>query len=146
MQQESIGFLLMDISRLMRRAFQQRFESNGGSPLTLAQARALVYVSRHEGVRQVELAELLDIQPITLARLIDQLVALGLVQRRPDPEDRRAHRIVLTAAAASHLATIDEVAAAVRGDALRGLNKQQVTATFSSLRTMRNNLATRQAD
>lgn len=146
MQQESIGFLLMDISRLMRRAFQQQFENSGDSPLTQAQARALVYVSRHEGVRQVELAELLDIQPITLARLIDQLVALDLVQRQPDPEDRRAHRIVLTAAAASHLAAIDEVAAAVRANALRGLNKQQIAAAQSFLHTMRNNLATRQTD
>lgn len=143
MQPETIGFLLMDISRLMRRAFQQRFESSG-SPLSWAQARALVYVSRHEGVRQVDLAELLDIQPITLARLIDQLVALGLVQRQPDPDDRRAHRIVLTGAAASHLAAIEELTAAVRADALRGLNKQQITAAQSTLRMMRNNLATRQ--
>lgn len=145
MQPETIGFLLMDISRLMRRAFQQRFESSG-SPLSWAQARALVYVSRHEGVRQVELAELLDIQPITLARLIDQLVALGLVQRQPDPDDRRAHRIVLTDAAASHLTAIEELTAAVRADALRGLNKQQITAAQSTLRMMRNNLATRQTD
>ena len=67
-QQDSLGFLLADVSRLMRRAFQQR---SVNSALSLAQARALVYVSRHEGIRQVELAELLDIQPITLARLID---------------------------------------------------------------------------
>ena len=70
-QQTTLGFLLADVSRLMRKAFRQRLED---SALTLAQARTLVYISRHQGIRQVELAELLEIQPITLARLIDQLL------------------------------------------------------------------------
>ena len=95
--QDNLGFLLADVSRLMRRAFQQRLE---GSSLTLAQARALIYVSRNEGVRQVDLADLLEVQPITLARLIDQLAGDGLVERRSDPADRRAYHIFLTPAAA----------------------------------------------
>ncbi len=138
--EESLGFLLADVSRLMRRAFSQRLE---GSTLTLAQARALVYVSRHEGVRQVELAELLEIQPITLARLIDQLAEAGLAERRPDPTDRRAYLIFPTPAAAGQLAAIDEVAAAIRADALRGLDRQQAALVMSALRTMRDNLAPR---
>src|SRR4051812_9261819 len=97
LRHDTLGFLLADVSRLMRRAFQQRLE---GSSLTLAQARALIYVSRHEGVRQIDLADLLEIQPITLARLIDQLAAAGLVERRPDPTDRRAYQVFLTSAAA----------------------------------------------
>ena len=75
LRQDSLGFLLADVSRLMRRAFQQRLE---GSSLTLAQARALVYVGRHEDVRQVDLADMLEVQPITLARLIDQLANIWL--------------------------------------------------------------------
>ena len=139
-RQESLGFLLADVSRLMRRAFQQRLE---GSSLTLAQARALVYVSRHEGVRQVELAELLEVQPITLARLIDQLAEAGVVERRADPADRRAYQVFLTPAAAPHLAAIEEVAAAIRADALRDLGEQQAGIVLSALRKMRDNLASR---
>lgn len=140
-QEESLGFLLADVSRLMRRAFRQRLE---GSLLTLAQARALVYVSRHEGVRQVELAEFLEIQPITLARLIDQLMEAGLVERRPDPVDRRAYRIYLTSAAAPQLAAIKQVAAAIRADALRGLGKQDAAMVLSALSKMHENLTPRQ--
>ena len=86
---DGLGFLLADVSRLMRREFAQRM---GGrlSSLTFAQARALVHLSRSEGLRQIELANLLEVQPITLARLIDQLDARGLVERRADPDDRRA--------------------------------------------------------
>ena len=140
LRQDSLGFLLADVSRLLRRAFQQRLE---GSSLTLAQARALVYVSRHEGVRQVDLAELLEVQPITLARLIDQLAKAGLVERRTDGADRRAYQIFLTPAAASHLAAIETVASAIREDALRDLDEQQAAAVFSALRKMRDNLGAR---
>ncbi len=138
--QDSLGFLVTDISRLMRRAFQQKLD---GSDMTLAQARALTYVSRHEGVRQVDLAELLEIQPITLARLIDQLADAGLVERRADPDDRRAYRLYLTAAAAPRLAAIRQVAATVRAHALDGLDKQQIASVIAALHKMHANLASR---
>jgi DNA-binding MarR family transcriptional regulator len=139
-QQDSLGFLLANVSRLMRRAFQQQLE---GSSLTLAQARALIYVSRHEGVRQVELAELLEVQPITLARLIDQLADAGLVERRPDPSDRRAYQIFLTPAAAPHLLAIRDVTAAIHAEALRDLSDKQVATVFLALNRMRDNLSSR---
>jgi DNA-binding MarR family transcriptional regulator len=143
LRQDSLGFLLADVSRLMRRAFQQRLE---GSSLTLAQARALVYVGRHEDVRQVDLADMLEVQPITLARLIDQLANAGLVERRADPADRRAYRIFLTPAAASHLAAIREVAAAIQADVLRDLDEQQAATIFFALHQMRDNLGSRQGN
>lgn len=142
LQQDSLGFLMADVSRMMRRAFQQRLE---GSSLTLAQARALVYVGRHEGVRQVDLAAMLEVQPITLARLIDQLADAGLVDRRSDPADRRAHRMFLTPAAASHLAAISEVALAIQADVLRDLDEQQTATIFVALHKMRDNLGLRQS-
>lgn len=138
MQQHSLGFLLADVSRLMRRAFEQRLE---GSSLTLAQARALIYVSRNEGIRQVELADMLEIQPISLARLIDQLAEARLVERRADPADRRAYQLFLKPAAAAHLAAIEQVAAAIRADALAGIDKQQAKILLLALDTMRANLA-----
>lgn len=140
-QEEGLGFLLSNVSRLMRQAFQQRLY---GSSLTLAQARALIYVSRHEGVRQVELAEFLEVRPITLARLLDQLAEAGFVERRPDPSDRRAYQIYLTPDASPQLAAIKKVAAAIRADALRGLGKQEAATLLSALAKMQNNLAPRQ--
>lgn len=135
---EGLGFLLADVSRLMRQAFQRRLE---GSALTLAQARALIYVSRHEGVRQVELADMLEIQPITLARLIDHLAEQGLVERRPDPTDRRAYRLHLTPDAGPRLAAIREVTAGIRAEALRGLSPEEAALLASALRRMHDNLA-----
>jgi DNA-binding MarR family transcriptional regulator len=138
LQSDSLGFLLADVSRLMRHAFAQRLKA---STLTLAQARALVYVARHEGIRQVELAALLEVQPITLARLIDQLSRSGLVERRADPADRRAYQIFLRAAAKPQLAKIWRAAKAVRARALRDMDEKHAASVLAGLRTMRENLA-----
>ena len=139
-RQDTLGFLLADVSRLMRRAFQQRLE---GSSLTLAQARVLVYVSRNEGVRQIDLAEMLEVQPITLARLLDQLAKAGLVERRAALADRRAYQLFLLPAATRQLTAIERVAKAVRANALRGVSEKQAAGVMSALRKMRNNLAAR---
>ena len=139
-QQDTLGFLLADVSRLMRHTFQQRLE---GSELTLAQARTLVRISRHQGIRQVELAELLEIQPITLARLIDQLAAGGLVERRNDPHDRRAYQLFLTAAAVPQLDAIHRVGEAIRIDALQGFSDDEAALVMVALRRMRDNLSAR---
>jgi len=137
--EQSLGFLLADVSRLMRRKFQQRLAD---SCLTLAQARALVYVSRNEGVHQVELAELLEVQPITLARLLDQLSDAGLVERRADPDDRRAFRIYLTPDAAPHLKKINRVGAAIKKEVLHGMSDKQAETFISTLNHLRNTLIT----
>ncbi len=138
--QDSLGFVLADVSRLMRRTFQQHLE---GSGITLAQARALVHVSRHEGVRQIDLAELLEVQPITLARLLDQLAANDLIERRPAPSDRRAYLIYLTPAASPYLETIRKVSETIRSEALRGIDGQQSDILYAALTTMRDNLTCR---
>lgn len=138
--QQSLGFLVGDVSRLMRRTFEQRLQ---GSTLTLAQAKALVHVHRNEGVRQVDLADLLEVQPITLARLIDQLDEAGLVERRADPTDRRAYLIHLTAAAQPHLQAIERVAESIRSQALQGLSEAQSRAVVVALTRMRDNLSSR---
>jgi DNA-binding MarR family transcriptional regulator len=139
-QADSLGFLVSDVARLMRRAFRRSLE---GSSLTPAQARALIHVSRNEGIRQVELADLLEVQPMTLARLIDQLVEAGLVERRVDPVDRRAYQIHLTKAATPHLAAVDQVADAIRNEAARGLTKSELAAALDALRKMRRTLSGR---
>ncbi len=136
-KQDSFGFLVADLYRLMRHTFRERLQ---GSTLTLAQGRVLVYVSLHEGVRQVDLAELLDVQPMTLARSIDQLEQDGLVERRAAPGDRRAYLIHLTPAAKPHLAAIGKVAASIRAQALRGLDPQGAAVALAALRLIRDNL------
>jgi DNA-binding MarR family transcriptional regulator len=140
MSTQSMGFLLADVSRLLRRTFQQRME---GNVLTFVQARVLINISRNEGIRQVELAELLELQPIALVHLIDQLAQMGLVERRPDPHDRRAYQLFLTEAAAQHLDAIKIIGSSIQKDMLRGLNKQQAEQFLSSLSVVRDNLAAR---
>ena len=139
-KQDSLGFLVADLARLMRRAFEQRLQ---GCTLTLAQARTLIHVARQEGVRQIDLADAMELQPITLARLIDQLAESGLVERRPDPADRRAYRVYLLPAAQNELATIEREAAAIRARALQGLDVAQADATMAALRIMQRNLSGR---
>ncbi|ETX12224.1 MarR family transcriptional regulator [Marinomonas ushuaiensis DSM 15871] len=135
MKTTNLGFLMTDIVRLMRREYQK-----SPLPMTPMQARALVYVARSEGIKQVTLAEMLDIQPITLARLIDQLVLDNLVERRADPKDRRAYGLYLTEHAAPCLKDIDVIIQEVRVKALKGLTEEQAAAAISALEMMRANL------
>lgn len=134
---KSIGFLVSDVARLLRRNFNRRAQPLG---LSQAQSRVLAYLSRREGVKQVTLADTLEIQPITLARSIDGLESLGLVERRPDPEDRRAVRLYLTEAAKPHLARMWELAAQTRAEALAGLSEETVAQVLEALRRMKSNL------
>ncbi|MDO6384951.1 MULTISPECIES: MarR family winged helix-turn-helix transcriptional regulator [unclassified Uliginosibacterium] len=137
-QEERLGFLVTDVARLMRQIFAQRID---GDALTLAQARALVQIAREEGLRQVELAERLDVQPITLARLLDQLEAEGLVERRVCQADRRAYRLYLLPAAEAHLTEIRQLGETLQNHALHGLDVAQIEVLYSALRIMRSNLA-----
>lgn len=137
---EGIGMLITDIGRLLRRRFQQELE---GSGMTLAQAKALLYVSRNEGIRQVDLADLMEVQPITLARLLDQLSAFGWVRREPDPSDRRAYRLSLLPAAQEPLQAINTASAAIRGQLLHGISPSQAQRLFDDLVRMRDTLSSK---
>jgi len=89
-------FVLHDVARLTRTKFDQRARSWG---MTRAQCIILKWLNHQPGLSQTELAALVEVEPITVARLIDRLEANGLVERRPDPSDRRMHRLHLLAAA-----------------------------------------------
>lgn len=134
---DSLGFLVTDLARQFRRAFQAHVEGTG---LTLAQARALVQVARNPAVSQAELAERLEIRPITLARVIEQLVSAGVVERQPDPRDRRAYRVCLTPAAEPFLAGVTTVGEQLREVTLAGLSPEQAQSAVAALRVMRDNL------
>ncbi len=137
MSTPSIGYLLWDVTRLVRK----RYESESSSTcLTLAQAKALSHIACREGIKQVELAEILDIKPMTLVRVIDSLVEEGLVERRPDPKDRRAHLIYLLPAADEQLKKVKSVANRVWSEALDGISEQEVEQFIATLNHLHSNL------
>src|SRR3977135_4525686 len=82
----TLGFLLHEVARLLRRRFEQNARNSG---LTRSQWQVLAYLAGNEGINQSGLADLLDIEPITLCRIVDKLQTPGLVARQPDPSDRR---------------------------------------------------------
>ncbi|MCB1588661.1 MAG: MarR family transcriptional regulator [Xanthomonadales bacterium] len=127
----------------MRRAFTSELE---GTQLTLAQAKTLLRLRRCEGARQVELAEYLEIRPITLTRLVDQLQAEGLVERRADPQDRRAFQLYLTEAAQPVVEQIVAAVTRLQLRALEGVTPDAVAVFSAVLESMRENLGSRVAD
>jgi DNA-binding MarR family transcriptional regulator len=135
--QRSLGFLLHDCMRLMRRQFVAHIQDMG---LTLAQAQVLAHLSRLPGATQALLAEQLEVQPISVARLIDKLVEHRWIERQPHPTDRRAVRLFLTEAAQPILKTLWERASKVRTAALAGLNESQREAMIEGLLQMKRNL------
>jgi MarR family transcriptional regulator for hemolysin len=110
--------------------------------MTRAQWAVLVRLQRCEGVKQSELAEALDLAPITLARLIDKLSTAGLVERRDDDADRRANRLYLTDKATPTLKALGELGEAMMGEALAGLDADQIALLTTGLRRIKANLKT----
>jgi DNA-binding MarR family transcriptional regulator len=136
-EQESLGFLLTDNLRLTRRIAARYFEQYN---MTLAQARALLGVFRWQGIRQVDLADFMEIQAISLARLLDQLAEAGLIERRPDPKDRRAFQLYLTPAAAPMVRLINDASREFQAKALAGFTEEQKEGLLSGLNKLRENL------
>jgi DNA-binding MarR family transcriptional regulator len=135
--QENLSFLLADSLRLTRRIAARYFEKH---QLTLAQVRALLGVCRWQGIRQVDLADFMEIQPISLARLLDQLAASNLIERRPDPKDRRAFQLYLTPSAAPVIKLINQATQEFQQQALAGLSPEQVNSLFLGMNQLRENL------
>jgi len=136
---DSLGFLISDVSRLMRRRFDERARLIG---VTRAQWRTLTTLSRNEGINQGGLADLLEVEPITLCRMIDRLEEAGLVERRRDPADRRAWLIFLTTKAHPLLAQLRGLADGMIEGALQGLDDTRRAALMETLGVIRTNLNT----
>ncbi|HEX8302184.1 MarR family winged helix-turn-helix transcriptional regulator [Sphingomonas sp.] len=134
---ETLGFLMGDVSRLMRRRFDERARTTGA---TGTQWRTLKILEWREGVNQGQLAELLEVEPITACRMIDRLEEAGLVERRRDPADRRAWRIFLTDKARPVLDDLRDVASEMIEGALQGLSARQRDELIGSLNAIRANL------
>ena len=132
-----VGFLLHDVARLMRRRFEQRASALG---FTRAQWQVLLHLSRNEGIHQAGLAEILEVEPISLVRILDKLQARGLVERRQDAGDRRCWRLHLTADAHPSLALLQDIGEETRAEALSGVSDAERDALVAALSRLKINL------
>jgi MarR family transcriptional regulator, transcriptional regulator for hemolysin len=138
--ERSFGFLVNDVARL----YGRRFEKNGKRlGLTRAQCRTLGYLARNEGLNQAGLADLLEIRPMTLVRQIDRMEEAGWIERRPDPADRRARRLYLTAKARPILGRIWNVATLTRNEALARLSPDEAERLIDMLQRVHATLSER---
>jgi MarR family transcriptional regulator for hemolysin len=131
------GFILSDVARLLRTYANHKAAQFG---MTRAQWVVLVRLDRSEGLKQCELADILDVQPITLTRLLDRLADNGLIERRPDPEDRRAKRLFLTPAARPLLERLGDLSEDLMGTAVAGLDPAAVETMRANLTSVKDNL------
>ena len=137
---DNIGFLIADVSRNIRRSFDAEARAIG---VTRPQWRVLTMLSRHEGISQGGLAELLELEPMTLCRMVDRLAEAGLVERRPNPADRRAWRLYLTKSAQPLLTKLRGLADSLFADALDGITGPRIDAMRQTLEAIRSNLVAR---
>lgn len=133
-----IGYLLADNSRLARRAFDERVRAEG---VTGPQARLLLMLQRTPGENQGHYADLLEVEPITLCRMVDRLEDAGLVERQADPNDRRARRLHLTAKSREKLARLRERLDGLVEEMLTGLSDGEREEFVRMLGVLRTNLA-----
>src|SRR5437016_2278557 len=134
--------LLHDVARLLRTRFDQRARARG---MTRAQWVSLARVSAKPGLSQNELASILEVEPISVGRLIDRLQARGLVERRPDPADRRIWRLHLLPAAEPVLEEISKAREILGNQLLEGVDPDMRTQMVDALLRMKNNLTTEPA-
>jgi DNA-binding MarR family transcriptional regulator len=139
----TLGSLVHDVARLMRRRFEKRARE-AALPLSRSQCSVLFRVARAEGMRQATLAQILDMEPITLVRLIDRLEQAGLLERRLNPRDRRVRLLYLTPAATPVLEQIHRLGALVRDEACADLPKERQQALMADLRRLKSNLSGKQ--
>jgi MarR family transcriptional regulator, transcriptional regulator for hemolysin len=137
-QSSLVSFELHGAARLFRRNFDRRAKEHG---LTRSRWQVLWLLAREQGLKQAELAERMDVAPISLARQLDMLEQEGLVERRRDPNDKRCFRIHLTPAAEPVLALLRRLADETRAEALAGFSEQQVQQLQALLSQLRTNLS-----
>ena len=142
----NFGFLVHDVSRLIKRRFDRRARQTG-LPITRRQAAVILYIARNEGVSQSEVATWLDMEPIALVRMLDKLHDEGLVERRAHPTDRRIRTLWLTPAARPVIERILTINQAIREEAFAGMAAHARDTVIDILDGIKDNLALReQAD
>lgn len=127
---KTVGYLLKDVSR----RYAARFERHAGEvSLTLTQCKVLLYLSKNEGASQVRLCELTDLEPMMMVRILDRMEADKLLERRPDPADRRARQLYLTRKAAPLLDEIDRISEVTRNEIFAGVSRTERQAFLKEI-------------
>jgi DNA-binding MarR family transcriptional regulator len=134
----TFGFLLKDTSRRYVERFEQRVRALG---LTLAQCKVLVYLANNEGMSQIQLAELTDLEPMTLVRALDSLESHECLERRNDPVDRRARRLYLLPKGKPLVDHVWRLVDQTRREAFAGIPRKQADLIIHLLETIQSNLA-----
>jgi MarR family transcriptional regulator for hemolysin len=133
----NLGFLLKEVSR----RYVSRFEEHARAiSLNLPQCKVLVRLDKNEGVSQARLAELVEVDAMTMVRILDRMEADGLLERRPDPADRRARCLFLTAKAKPLLDEVWRLSEVTRAEVFDGIGKQQRAEFMEALERMHDNL------
>ncbi|MGF7212223.1 DNA-binding MarR family transcriptional regulator [Skermanella aerolata] len=136
----TFGALMIDGARLLRRRFDQRARALG---LTRAQWNVLSHLYRNDGINQAGLADLMEVEPITVGRQLDRMEEAGWIARRPDPSDRRVRRIYMTPQAQGVLDQLRELSRDIYAEALQGIAPDVREQLMTSLARIRNNLSGR---
>jgi DNA-binding MarR family transcriptional regulator len=137
---ENIGSMLSDVARLMRRTFDARARDIG---VTRPQWQVLTVLLRNEGINQGKLADLLDVEPITVCRMVDRLQEADMVERRADPADRRSWRLYLTKKAHALTDQLRPLATDMFEQALEGVEGDERAVLMGLLERIRQNLVRR---
>jgi MarR family transcriptional regulator for hemolysin len=134
---KEFAYIINDVGRMIRTYADYKAKEFG---ITRAQWVVLARLDRFEGLKQSELAEMLDLQPITVTRLLDRLCQAGLIERRLDPEDRRAKRLFLTPAARPLLERLNDLGEELMRTALAGVSHESVELMVSQLGIVKENV------
>jgi DNA-binding MarR family transcriptional regulator len=134
----TLGFLLHDVARLLKKRLEQ---NSHGSGLTRSQWQILAYLAQNEGINQTGLAELLEIEPITLSRIVDKLETMGLIERHPHPTDRRTWLLHLMPAARPKLEQVRQLGDVTHREALAGVSEADRQRLLKTLQALKANLA-----
>lgn len=137
------GYLLSDVTLLFRKHFDRRAVRFG---LTRAQWRAIKMLHHRDNLRQTELAEVLEMEPIAVGRVIDRLQAAGFVERRPDPTDRRAWRLHLTEQSRGVIDDMQEISVGLRKDATAGIEAAELAQALAVIGRIKDNLLALEQD
>ena len=133
----TLGFLLHDVARHLRKRFEQRAKHLG---LTRSQWQTLAYLANYEGIHQGGLAEILEFEPITLVHILDKLEDRGLIERRRHPTDRRVWQLYMCESAKPIVAEMRIIGEATRAEALQNISAPERDLLLSTLTAMKLNL------
>lgn len=142
---DALGFVLIDVARMLRSAFERRI-ATAGLGLTPGEARTLVRIATLEGSRQLDIAQRMGIEPMTLSTYLDRLQSLGFIERRPDPSDRRAKLIYTTSTAGALIGNIRDEQVELMQHVTSGIGEQDLEAMREKLKRLRANLSALEED